>query len=402
MKKTKNQQTTQNKPHKKRLQTPRSLVAFFEHTRESSGRLFWITCSILGAAVVAFELRETLLSFITAPLQAQPLVYAESGGALNFIFASCLFFGVFVTIPLIAYHIYRFFEPVLEHAGFKFLSITMLSSIVLALSGAVYGYGVAFPAMLAATDNNIFQSLVVADTYLSFVAAYTVGMALLFQLPLLLAVIGDAQTMTFKRAMKSQRYVVVGSLVAAAMMTPTLDVLNMLMVGLPIVLAYQLGVLAVYIRSRKVSVDSTHELVDIKTEIEQEELSQETEMESSADVALQAETNNDEIPAAILAEFENKSTEEPAAMEVEIAEKTSSVAEISPVETVANVAVPAPAPVQTQQLNTRPIAVKKPAMRRSIDGVSFATASMPRRVTLPVRPSLASRPTSHRQALVQF
>jgi hypothetical protein len=51
--------------------------------------------------------------------------------------------------------------------------------------------------------------------------------------------------------LSTQRYVLVGAFIAAAMITPTPDVLNQCLIAVPIVGIYQLGVVAVYFMNRK-------------------------------------------------------------------------------------------------------------------------------------------------------
>ena len=83
------------------------------------------------------------------------------------------------------------------------------------------------------------------------VVAYVVGLGLLFQLPLLLVFWNWINPIPPGGLWNSQRFVIIGAFVAAAIITPTPDVLNQSMVALPIIAIYQLGAVAVFVSNRR-------------------------------------------------------------------------------------------------------------------------------------------------------
>ena len=116
------------------------------------------------------------------------------------------------------------------------------------IGGISYGYFIAVPAALhflmefagdAVTPN------LTAESYLSFFLAYTGGLALLSLLPLLLIFWHWISPLTPGGLLKSERWIVVFAFVAAALVTPTPDVVNQAMIAGPVIGLYQLGVFAV-------------------------------------------------------------------------------------------------------------------------------------------------------------
>lgn len=215
--------------------------------------MFWITASLIITSAVGFQYKDALVDFIMAPLHGEKLVYLTPGGGFSFIFTVCLYFGAFLTIPVVVYHIYRFLQPVLGKTSGRLVIAIILLSASLALGGAAFGYYVAVPAaiqFLTTFAGDAVTPNLTAESYLGFIVAYMLGLAALFQLPLLLYMFDHVRPFPPGTLLSSQRFVIVGAVIAAALITPTPDIVNQMIVALPIIVIYQLGAIAVYIRRK--------------------------------------------------------------------------------------------------------------------------------------------------------
>ena len=226
---------------------------FLEHAYEVRSRLFWIVLSIIGGAALGFQYSDHLIAAVMAPLHGQKLVYLTPGGGFSFIFTLSVYFGMLVAIPIIVYHFYRFLQPLLKQTSRRMVVLFMFLSAILAVGGVAFGYFVTIPAaldFLAAFAGDAVTPNLTADSYLSFVVAYMLGLALIFQLPLIVFLIDYVRPFPPGALSSSQRFVIIGATVLAALITPTPDAFNMMIVAAPIVVVYQLGVVAVYFRHR--------------------------------------------------------------------------------------------------------------------------------------------------------
>ncbi len=100
-------------------------------------------------------------------------------------------------------------------------------------------------------DLNNIQAMLTVDSYLTFVMTYLLGAALLFQIPLFLRIINTMTPFKPGGLGKSQRYVIVASFLAAAIMSPTPDVLNQVLFALPMIVMYEIGVVLVWLQNRR-------------------------------------------------------------------------------------------------------------------------------------------------------
>ncbi len=221
------------------------------HIRELRTRVFWVVLVLVGASAFGYHIKDHLIRIVMEPLHGEKLIYLTPGGGFSFIFTLSLYFGMLIAIPFAVYHLYRFLQPLIRAiSSAKVVGILLLSGL-LAATGAVFGYIIAVPAaidfLLTFAGDTVTASLT-AEAYLSFIVTYVLGLAALFQLPLLLNLIDIIRPLPPQKLLSTQQYVIIGSTVAAAIITPTPDVINMAIVAVPIVVMYELGVIVVLMR----------------------------------------------------------------------------------------------------------------------------------------------------------
>lgn len=231
-----------------------ALKSFADHLGELRGRLAWVAVVLIVASALAYNVREQLVSIVLSPIGDQKLVYLTPAGGFSFIFQVTLYAGMLVTAPIAVYHLYKFVAPALPgHVRSRSIRVVAASTLLM-LAGVSFGYFVAIPAalqFLTTFAGDFVQPNLTADSYLSFVVAYLLGLGLMFQLPLLLVFWNWVQPFKPGGLLGTQRYILVGAFIAAAMITPTPDVLNQCLIAVPIVTIYQLGVVAVYVMNRR-------------------------------------------------------------------------------------------------------------------------------------------------------
>lgn len=131
--------------------------------------------------------------------------------------------------------------------------------MVLMTAGVCFGYFVAIPAALAfltAFAGDFVSPSLTAESYISFVVAYLVGLAVLFQLPLFLIMWNWISPIKPGGLFDSQRFVIGFAFIAAAIITPTPDVVNQATVAIPIIGVYQIGVISVFFTNRRQGYNS--------------------------------------------------------------------------------------------------------------------------------------------------
>lgn len=233
-----------------------------DHIHELRRRLLVCAVFVVVGSAVGYYLNETLARLIQQPL-GEKLYFTSPTGGFNFIVVLCLSFGFLVALPCIIYQILAFLHPVLPHANRAIRFWYPLCSISLAALGVAFAYFISLPAALhfltSIGNGSNIESLITTDAYFRFALAYLLGLAILFQLPLLLIIINRVTPLKPRKLMKAQRYVIVGSFIIAAILTPTPDPFNQALMAGPVIVLYQLSIILIWLRNmKKRSKHSTH------------------------------------------------------------------------------------------------------------------------------------------------
>ena len=236
-------------------------VTLADHLKELKSRLFILVVVLLGASSMVYVYREYIIPVILAPYKSafgeEQLMYLNPAGGFNFIFFISIYAGLAATLPVLIQQIYLFIRPTLPKSKQRIAGRLLIWSTILLIAGILFGYFIAIPGALGFLKDfatEYVSASLTADSYLHFLISYTIGLGLLFQFPLLLVVIHYIKPLAPIQLLKSERWVIVFCMVAAAIITPTPDPVNMLIVATPLLVIYQIGAVVVLVsifRSRK-------------------------------------------------------------------------------------------------------------------------------------------------------
>lgn len=227
---------------------------FLEHIIELRTRLFWVIACILLASGVGYGIQNQLIHILVRPLGQQQLFYLTPVGGLAFVFKICFYFGIVLAVPAIVYHLYRYCEPLMPVHHKRMVAKYVTASIVLAAGGVLFAYFFSLPAalhFLTGFHLEHITAMLTIDSYMTFVTTYLLGAAALFQIPLVLLIIDNITPLKPGKLMSYQRYVVLGSFIIAAMISPTPDMFNQTILAVPIIVMYQIGLVMIWRKHRK-------------------------------------------------------------------------------------------------------------------------------------------------------
>lgn len=234
---------------------PAPTLTLADHLKELKNRFFLIIATLLVSSSLVYVYRDAIIPIVLDPYKKafgeEQLMYLNPAGGFNFIFFISIYAGLAVTIPILIQQLYLFVRPILPVAKRQVTGRLLLASSALLVAGVLFGYFIAIPGALGflkdfATD--YVSASLTADSYIHFLMSYTIGLGLLFQFPLLLILIDFIKPLTPTQLLKSERWVIIFCMVAAAIITPTPDPINMLIVAVPLIAMYQIGVVFVLLK----------------------------------------------------------------------------------------------------------------------------------------------------------
>jgi len=224
------------------------------HLRELQWRLMLVAAFFIIGACLAYSYQSTLIPLLLNPLGGEKLVYLNPAGGFSFIFMISIYAGIALAFPVLLQQLYAFLKPVLPVAAQRKSTIIIISSLLLLISGVLFGYLVAVPnalTFLYAFADQYVEASLTAESYLNFIIAYTIGIGIVFQLPLLLLLVHTIKPLKPGGLLRSEKWVVLVAFIIAAIITPTPDPVNQAIIAGPVVVVYQIGVIAVLLNIAK-------------------------------------------------------------------------------------------------------------------------------------------------------
>ena len=150
-----------------------------------------------------------------------------------------------LALPNTLYQLWSFVAPGLYSHEKRLILPVMVASISLFLIGMSFAYFLVFPVvfgfMTAVTPHGVAMMTDI-DKYLSFVLGMFLAFGITFEVPVIVVLLTRFGIITVEKLREARPYVIVGSFVVAAVVTPP-DVLSQIMLALPLWLLYELGII---------------------------------------------------------------------------------------------------------------------------------------------------------------
>jgi sec-independent protein translocase protein TatC len=254
MKRTKSKPTRRHAQTQLHKQEPTKLP-FIAHVYELRKRLFYIAVSVGFFGVIAASIQKQLTDLLLKPADGQQFIYTSPGGGFDFAFRLCLYTGIAMSIPVIVYQIVRYLEPLVKKQAMHFIAWLSIWSGVMAIVGISFAYFIGLPSalhfLLHGFSSEQIKALISIQSYLSFVMVYLLGSALLFQIPLIMIFINRIKPLKPRKLMKLQKWVVLIAFVLGAIISPSPDIRNQLLLSGPIILMYEFSVALIWYINRR-------------------------------------------------------------------------------------------------------------------------------------------------------
>jgi sec-independent protein translocase protein TatC len=154
--------------------------------------------------------------------------------------------GIVLAMPVIVYELFMFARPGLSARERRYIILGVPMASLFFAGGVVFAALVLLPAaipFLQSFLSEFIEQKYSIDQYMSFVTNILVWAGIVFETPLVMFFLAKLGVATPQGFAKVRRVVVVGAAVGAAIITPTVDPINMLLVMGPFLVLYEFGIL---------------------------------------------------------------------------------------------------------------------------------------------------------------
>ena len=206
-----------------------------------------------------YGLSEQIFLLLSAPLiksmpEGSSFIFTGVTEAFFTYMKLAFFAGIFVASPVIIYQIWAFVAPGLYDKERRSILPFVFLAVVFFIGGTAFAYFVVFPSAFKffLTYNTQYVKIMPSiGEYLSFSCLFLLGFGVVFELPVFIICLARLGIITHKQLQKSRKVVIIGIFIAAAILTPTPDAVNQLLMAVPMLILYELSILAVRFFEKK-------------------------------------------------------------------------------------------------------------------------------------------------------
>lgn len=216
--------------------------------------LLQIIIVILLSAIIVFPISKEFLAYLCQRTLETDLVAYSIPEAFFSLLKLTLYTSLFCSIPVIFYHLWKAFSPIFRSKGLSSANGILFTSLFLFYLGAFFCFFVALPngvKFLLGYQSAHIKPMISAEKYVSFCAVFIFGFGLTFQLPLILALLSYLRVVNAAFLTRNRKYAILLIGIIAAVVTPTPDVFNMSLMGVPMYVLFEIGVILVKVIERK-------------------------------------------------------------------------------------------------------------------------------------------------------
>jgi len=220
------------------------------HLEELRNRLVRVLIVLALGFGVCYTFKDWSFQMITRPLvevlpKHSSLVYTGLPEAF-FIHMKIAFFGsLFLTSPYTLYQIWKFISPGLYAKEKKYVIPFVISSTLLFVGGVLFGYFIALPPafkFFVSFSTDALVPMVSFREYLSLTLKFLLAFGLSFEMPVFIFFLTKLGIVNAATLSRQRRYAILVIFVAAAVLTPSPDVLSQILMAIPLMLLYEVSI----------------------------------------------------------------------------------------------------------------------------------------------------------------
>lgn len=219
-------------------------MSLSDHLEELRQRAFWSVSILLTSIILCVFSVKNIVKILQEPALGIKFLQFAPG---EYFFASikvAAYTGLLISSPFLIYQIILFVLPGMTKNERKTILPIILGAITLFLFGLMFGYSILVPAALNFFINygsEVVEPFWSFEQYFEFILVLLFSTGLAFQLPVIQIMLGLLRIISGETMLSIWRYVILGSTIVGAILTPSVDPLTQILMSSIVVILYFLG-----------------------------------------------------------------------------------------------------------------------------------------------------------------
>ena len=238
-------------------------LTFWDHLDVLRSSIIRMIVAAVVMGIAAFFLKDWLFSIVLAPKDSSFITYrllgvepfsiqlVNTGLTEQFMIHMkvALMAGILIASPYIIYLLFRFISPALYENERRYSVRITVTAYVMFLVGVVVNYLLIFPLTVRFLGTYKVSEEVVTmltiTSYIDTLLMMSLVFGIIFEIPVISWLLAKAGMLKASWMTKYRRHAIVTILIIAAIITPTADIMTLMIVSLPIWLLYEISILLV-------------------------------------------------------------------------------------------------------------------------------------------------------------
>jgi len=224
-------------------------MTLLEHLQELRRRLIICVVVLAIATVIGFIFSDGLVDLIlrlVEQVEGVTIQAIEVPEQFTTSMRLALIAGVALSMPVLVYQIWQFLRPGLLPNEQRYVLIGLPLVTLFFVGGVLFAYFLALPAalrFLLLFGSDRVQIRPQLQSYLSFISTLLLWSGISFETPIFLFFLAKIGVVDWRRLGRWRKYAFLVICILAAVITPTPDPVNMMIVAAPLYLLYEVGIL---------------------------------------------------------------------------------------------------------------------------------------------------------------
>ncbi len=229
-------------------QRDEQMMTILEHLQELRRRLFYSAIALTISMMASlFVLATPVMRWLKKPAESRvqnfELIFTQPLEYWSVYFQVALYAGLVFAMPVLVWQLLAFVGPGLTRNEKKWAYPIVVCASLMFIAGCAFAYYVEMPPALnfLLKTNDVATPFISIKSYMSFATKMLIVNGLVFETPLIVMALAKVGVVTSKRIFGWWRYIILGSFIISAIITPSIDPITQTLVAVPMILLFFLG-----------------------------------------------------------------------------------------------------------------------------------------------------------------